>query len=580
MHIKLTKRMLDRMTADERKLVGYHDKAYYCGVDAVEIPLARRSDKEIEGIKEALQRLRSLRMKFIKPLLADIDRWLEIQQFGTYGAARPKTLRQFADLLTEYIRTAPGHRVYEQDRDGGWNAFYANEIEYKPERRDYRSSLIHGASVRLEMLYEELGGLERTAMVVHNSDVDRKTVGQALADQGYVIETPDLRAEYLAAKARYDEVFDQVGRQFWGRGHGRVLGDRYARGRYPMMHDGVPGKVVVDVVDEDTERVVRQQGYGAVRTNFWASQNPKATVNLDSNDLGGNRIMQEQGLDEVEDQTPEVPLRTTVPVYHLGRHERFKLNVTNLEDYEFDRSLGEALVLPAITKRLVNVLVSQGQVSFSDIVAGKGSGVCVLLGGQPGIGKTLTAEVFAEATERPLLSIQAAQLGIDPASIEKNLRQVLRRSSRWNAVVLLDEADVYIHERGVDLDQNSIVASFLRVIEYHTATIFMTTNRMESVDDAILSRCLARIDYQMPDVGDQRMIWSILSELNGVALSGEAIDAIVATHDDLSGRDIKQLLKLAALWAERHDDPVGPATIDFVRQFLPTRSLTMSEEGR
>ena len=57
----------------------------------------------------------------------------------------------------------------------------------------------------------------------------------------------------------------------------------------------------------------------------------------------------------------------------------------------------------------------------------------MLLGGPPGVGKTLTAEVFSEATERPLLSVQAAQLGISPTDIENQLVQVLQRGSRWNA---------------------------------------------------------------------------------------------------------------------------------------------------
>lgn len=120
---------------------------------------------------------------------------------------------------------------------------------------------------------------------------------------------------------------------------------------------------------------------------------------------------------------------------------------------------------------LPGVLVSQGRVSFSDIIEGNGSGISVILGGPPGVGKTLTAQVFAEATERPLLSVHAAQLGINPNDIERNLAGILAKGSRWNAVVLLDEADVYVNERGHDLSQNAIVAAFLRVLERHTAAM-------------------------------------------------------------------------------------------------------------
>ena len=197
-------------------------------------------------------------------------------------------------------------------------------------------------------------------------------------------------------------------------------------------------------------------------------------------------------------------------------------------------------------------------------------GACILLGGPPGVGKTLTAQVFAESTERPLLSVQAAQLGVDPEHIESNLNRILRLGSRWNAVVLLDEADVYIAQRGSDLTQNSIVASFLRILENHTATIFLTTNRAQDVDDAVLSRCLARITYGKPDTENQKRIWEVISELNNVNLSSDKIDEIVARHDSLSGRDIKQILKLASLWAASNDQEVSPDTIDFVTAFLPT----------
>ena len=93
------------------------------------------------------------------------------------------------------------------------------------------------------------------------------------------------------------------------------------------------------------------------------------------------------------------------------------------------------------------------------------------------------------------MSVQAAQLGIAADKIEESLAHILNLGNRWNAVVLLDEADVYISERGHDLAQNAIVAAFLRVLENHTSTVFLTTNRIGMVDDAIASRCLARIDY-------------------------------------------------------------------------------------
>ena len=476
--------------------------------------------------------------------------------------------------MIEYLRVAPGNRVYQQTASDTWRAYYVNHVEYTPERRATQHEGQRPACISVELVYEELGKERMTTLDLDNKSVDRMTVAQALAAQGYVTETPDLRAAYLEATARFAHVFDRVGTQYTAEGRGQNLDNRWGDSSHgmPMAHEGERARVVVDVVHEDGENQGHRE-IGRLRPNFWRQKKPQATEFIDTDDLGGNRLIERFGTTDVPDQSPKIPIHPLIPVYDLGRHQRVKIDVRHLEEYAFDKTMGERLILPSITKRLVDALVSQGRVSFKDIIEGKGSGATVILGGAPGVGKTLTAEVFAEATERPLLSVQAAQLGTSPDNVESNLRDILKRGNRWNAVVLLDEADVYVHERGIDLQQNAIVAAFLRVLEYHTATIFLTTNRLDSVDDAILSRCIARVDYTLPTGEQQRLIWGVLSDLNATGLTNEDLDIIVAKHQGLSGRDIKQLLKLASLWAESREEAIGWQTIDFVRQFLPTRAL-------
>lgn len=48
----------------------------------------------------------------------------------------------------------------------------------------------------------------------------------------------------------------------------------------------------------------------------------------------------------------------------------------------------------------------------------------------------------------------------------------------WGAVLLLDEADVYLERRSInDLMRNSLVSIFLRLLEYFQGILFLTTNR-------------------------------------------------------------------------------------------------------
>jgi SpoVK/Ycf46/Vps4 family AAA+-type ATPase len=249
-----------------------------------------------------------------------------------------------------------------------------------------------------------------------------------------------------------------------------------------------------------------------------------------------------------------------------------KIHVDFLSEYIYDSEISEKLILPKYLKDLVAMLIEHSGANFSDIIEGKSGGAVVLLCGPPGTGKTLTAEVYAEAEQKGLYSVQCSQLGTDPENLEDELLKIFTRAQRWDAVLLLDEADVYVLSRGSDLQQNAIVGVFLRVLEYQSNILFLTTNRPDDVDDAIASRCVARLNYKIPNAGDQAKIWNVLANAFNVNLGDEVIQQIVSDNPDLSGRDVKNLLKLACLISINRKTPISKKIVRFVRQFKPTQS--------
>lgn len=77
------------------------------------------------------------------------------------------------------------------------------------------------------------------------------------------------------------------------------------------------------------------------------------------------------------------------------------------------------------------------------------------------------SESVAEFTKRPLLSITAADLGHEVDALEGNLLRYFRRANDWDAIVLLDEADVYLEKRSTnDLARNSIVSGRISMFQY------------------------------------------------------------------------------------------------------------------
>lgn len=57
----------------------------------------------------------------------------------------------------------------------------------------------------------------------------------------------------------------------------------------------------------------------------------------------------------------------------------------------------------------------------------------------------------------------AADLGTSAEGVDSSLTTVFKMSAAWGAVVLIDEADVFLEERSLQfLERNAMVAVFLR----------------------------------------------------------------------------------------------------------------------
>ncbi|GKZ86132.1 hypothetical protein AnigIFM56816_000983 [Aspergillus niger] len=190
------------------------------------------------------------------------------------------------------------------------------------------------------------------------------------------------------------------------------------------------------------------------------------------------------------------------------------LEVSGLRDPKIDKDIIDSLVMkPESNKEMIKAVCETYGGAYtdafsSDFVQGKGEGQILLLHGPPGTGKTLTAESVAEYTGRPLLSITAADLGHEPVLVEQNLVRFFRNARKWNAIVLLDEADVYLEARSTqDLQRNSIVSIFLRALDYFQGILFLTTNRVGSFDEAFMSRIHVQIGYDPLSHESREKIW-------------------------------------------------------------------------
>ena len=56
---------------------------------------------------------------------------------------------------------------------------------------------------------------------------------------------------------------------------------------------------------------------------------------------------------------------------------------------------------------------------------------------------------------------------------------------------------MYIKRRDDNIAANAVVGVFLRVLEYFNGLLFLTTNRIDDIDEAIISRCIAMVRYRI-----------------------------------------------------------------------------------
>ncbi|KAM5362071.1 hypothetical protein ACJZ2D_012738 [Fusarium nematophilum] len=178
----------------------------------------------------------------------------------------------------------------------------------------------------------------------------------------------------------------------------------------------------------------------------------------------------------------------------------------------------------------------------------------------------------AEELRRPLYSVTAGELGVEVHSLEKSLTQILKLASQWNAVLLLDEADIFMEQRSAsDLRRNQLVSAkfsglvtfspnksdivFLRVVEYYNGVLFATTNRASRIDRAFKSRIDLNINYPALSSDSQREIWKrLVARSSQQASSFTEQDWAHFTESSMNGREIRNAVKLAYLLATRRKE--------------------------
>lgn len=279
-----------------------------------------------------------------------------------------------------------------------------------------------------------------------------------------------------------------------------------------------------------------------------------------------------QGLDR--DKLDDDQLAICTPIvfgYCFGVKQWGGFAIDRCQPVDWQNDAFEQLVLSKPRKTMVHSLVRQHKKrkeAFDDVVQGKGKGLIGLLSGKPGSGKTLTAESISQLTKQPLYTVSAGELGEKPQEVDEKLTMILALAVTWDAVVLLDEADVFLQTRDDNnITRNALVSIFLRQLEYFEGILILTTNRIGNIDPAFESRIHFSFHYPDLDFAARKQIWATFWKR-----AGREADTTELTDEDLgklakralNGRQIKNTVASALSLAledgvalqKRHADTV------------------------
>ncbi|KPM40325.1 hypothetical protein AK830_g6217 [Neonectria ditissima] len=271
-------------------------------------------------------------------------------------------------------------------------------------------------------------------------------------------------------------------------------------------------------------------------------------------DKRGGKTEAEEDAETLQEFTDEEYLIASSVVLGFAFSEKqwLEFAVSGIKEIKWNENAWDSLVLEDGTKDLIKALVESRKYhaanTIDDVIQGKGKGLVTVLHGPPGTGKTLTAEGISELLKCPLYMASAGELGTDSRFLEAELQKILDICHAWGAILLLDEADVFLEKRDMhNIHRNALVSIFLRQLEYFQGILFLTTNRVETFDEAFQSRIHIALRYDNLDAKAKRTIFKMfldrvqaLGKIEVTPLTEN--DMVTLSKQDLNGREIKNVV--------------------------------------
>lgn len=190
----------------------------------------------------------------------------------------------------------------------------------------------------------------------------------------------------------------------------------------------------------------------------------------------------------------------------------------------------------------------------------------IVLHGPPGTGKTTIARAMASQVEASFYEISASDILSKWAGEAEQRVTKLFAKARTNrpSIIFVDEIDSLLSRRNADSSakwEERVLSEFLRELDGlkggDGVLLVGATNRLDTLDDAIVGRRLVPIEVPLPDPPARLALLRLLTAEVNLAKDVD-LRALAAATDGLSGADLKQLRDKAGMRALGRIKPASP----------------------
>lgn len=234
------------------------------------------------------------------------------------------------------------------------------------------------------------------------------------------------------------------------------------------------------------------------------------------------------------------------------------------------RTFDDLIVTDGLAEHLKDILAAMRQ---RDAVLGRGfahkigygTGISALFYGSSGTGKSMAAEVLAEALGLDLIRVDLSTVvNKYIGETEKNLAKIFDMAIADTGVLLFDEADALFGKRSEvkdaqDRHANIEVSYLLQRLEQYPGLVVLTSNNRAHLDEAFTRRLTFIARFDAPDVALREQMWRAIWPAQ-VSVEADVSWAQWAQVKDLTGAGIRNVALMASWLAAEsgravsHDD--------------------------